>query len=229
MLHVVKLEQFEGPLDLLLSFIEDEKLDISSISLGKVTEQYLLTLEAVEEKNPEELSDFLVVAAKLLLIKSRLLLPDLVPEKDTSDLERSLRMLKEYRDAAQKLEKLIAQKRFMYVREDLPQIEPFFVPPGRVTTDRLRDLFSDILGGIAPMFALSQEVVRRTISAKEKLQEIQAYVSRELEIHFSHLVKKAASRQEVIVTFLVLLELVKRRTVTIAQDGRFGEMVIKKV
>ena len=110
--HVFKLEQFEGPLDLLLRMIEEEKMDVTQVALSKVTDQFIQYLTGIEEKQPEELADFLVVASKLLLIKSRVLLPQVVLEEDGSDLEKQLRIYKEYLEASKILHKIILKKKF---------------------------------------------------------------------------------------------------------------------
>src|SRR3989338_3373250 len=96
MLGIVKVEQFEGPLTLLLELIDDQKLDITQVSLATVADQYLAYIHAQPKWDPDELADFLVVAAKLLLIKSKVLLPnlDLGEEEDTLALEQQLKMLK---------------------------------------------------------------------------------------------------------------------------------------
>ena len=113
--HIFKLEQFEGPLDLLLRMIEEEKMDVTQVALSKVTDQFIQYLTGVEEKQPEELADFLVVASKLLLIKSRVLLPQVVLEEDGSDLEKQLRIYKEYFEKTKKFHKKNFKKTIFYI------------------------------------------------------------------------------------------------------------------
>src|SRR5512147_3265515 len=110
-----KMEKFEGPLDLLLQLIEQEKLSISEISLSKIADQYLESLGQVAEKDPDELADFLVVAAKLLLIKSRELLPSAAPaEEEGPSLESQLKMYKIFWEAAQRIEAQIKKRRWIF-------------------------------------------------------------------------------------------------------------------
>src|SRR3989338_2288737 len=100
-MHAIKLEQFEGPLELLLQLIQDQKLDITQVSLANVADQYLEYIHAQPKWDPDELADFLVVAAKLLLIKSKVLLPNLDLGDDEGDalaLEQQLKMLNQYLD-----------------------------------------------------------------------------------------------------------------------------------
>ena len=115
----VSSDQFAGPLDLILSLIEQEELDISQISLGTITEQYSAALQAMEELPDEELADFLVVAAKLVLIKSRLLIPqqDIPADDPGFELERQLRMYKAYADAAKHIETLYTSGNGLFVRD----------------------------------------------------------------------------------------------------------------
>src|SRR3989338_8123265 len=114
-MYAVKFEQFEGPLDLLLSMIEGEKLDITKVALSKIAEDYLRLVQGA--KLPaEEVADFLLVASKLLLIKSQALFPNLAVEDEGPALESQLRLLKLYHDASKGIEVLIAQKHFVYFR-----------------------------------------------------------------------------------------------------------------
>ena len=115
-----KLEQFEGPLDLLLQLIEDQKLEITNISLAQVTDQYIQYLNHAHDLRPEDLADFLVVAAKLLYLKSRALLPALrldEEEADAGELEKQLKIYKEYLDASKKIEQMIKAGHFAFARE----------------------------------------------------------------------------------------------------------------
>src|SRR3990167_7246611 len=112
----IKLEQFEGPLDLLLTLIEEQKIDITQVSLSQVTEQFLQYVSTARGMHPEELADFLVVAAKLLFIKSKTLLPSLHIEEEDGDLEKQLKMYKLYYDASQRIQAMLAQRRYSFSR-----------------------------------------------------------------------------------------------------------------
>src|SRR3989344_1840520 len=117
--YQVKLEKFQGPLDLLLQLIEAEELPISEVALSAVTEQYVKHLHSIEEKNPDELADFLLVASKLLLIKSRILLPEINfgAEEDGMSLEEQVRLYREYAVASREVHKMIGKHRFVFSRE----------------------------------------------------------------------------------------------------------------
>ncbi|MFC1975709.1 segregation and condensation protein A, partial [Chloroflexota bacterium] len=150
----VELPDFEGPLDLLLSLIEQEELDITKISLARVTDQYLAYLEILREVNPDELTDFLMVAAKLILIKSEMLLPRPPPsiieeeEEDVGDeLARQLLIYKQFKEIATHLKEIEdkGQRNFVRVVTSAPKIEPKLIP-GTVSVDQLllaaRDAFA---------------------------------------------------------------------------------------
>lgn len=227
----VRLQQFEGPLELLLELIELEKLDITDIALSQVTEQYMSYLKQVSDTNPDELADFLVVASKLLLIKSRVLLPELVVEgEDEVDLAMQLKMYKEYYDAAKVLHTRILKKHFSFSRQKpAVPITPVFNPPKLLTAIGLKELFLEVLKEIEPIIDLPKDVVRRAVSLQEKIQSIQQLMIEKVNTNFSKLLKGSSSRMEVIVTFLALLELVKQRTVTLHQQELFDDIVIESV
>ena len=227
----VKLQQFEGPLELLLELIELEKLDISNIALSQVTEQYLSYLKHVSDTTPDELADFLVVASKLLLIKSRVLLPELVlPGEEEADLAMQLKMYKEYYDASKVLHASIVKKHFAYSRQKpAVPITPVFNPPHNLTAGALKDLFLGVLKDIEPIIELPKEVIRRAVSLHEKIQSIQKMIAEKATMQFSQLLHSAKSRMEVIVTFLALLELVKQRTVTLHQTALFDDISVESV
>jgi len=231
--YKIKIEQFEGPLDLLLQLIEQEEMDITEVSLANVTEQYLRYINSSEvEISLEELADFLVVAAKLLLIKSRILLPQLHidEEEDGIDLEQQLKIYREFYDASKVLHKMILRKKFLFQRERAAvRVENIFNPPKSLTADRLRDLFRGVLKDLEPWVSLPREVMVKTISIKERIANIQELISRGVNTSFRELLKGTKSKTEVIVTFLALLELVKQRSIAVVQEGIFDDIVVKRM
>jgi segregation and condensation protein A len=228
MIHV-RLQQFEGPLDLLLQLIERQELDISTVSLAEVTDQYLGTLEQVERRNPDELADFLVVAAKLLLIKSRILLPQLnLPDEEGIPLEDQLRLYKTFVGASVVLYKLFRRRHVMYPREHTATLEPTFMPPDRLGLADLADAFRLALERLEPVTMISQTTIARTVSLQQKIESIRDLLFSQTAVNFKQLLEHAESRMDVIVTFLALLELVKQRTALVVQDENFSEIQITK-
>ncbi len=227
-MYQVRLEKFEGPLALLLQLIEGEKLSITEISLAQVTESYLAHLK--EQKIAEdELADFLVIAAKLLLLKSKQLLPDLTMEEEGLGLEEQLRMYREYVEAAKKIDDLIKKKKFSFFRQAVLKPEGMgFFPPRGFKAEKMKRVFEEVLARLRPLLELPQATLEKTISIKEKIQQIQNLLKSGLTMGFQEILKNVKTRTEIIVSFLALLELVKQRTVVVSQESVFEEIVIKR-
>lgn len=229
----IKLEQFQGPLDLLLRLILEEKLDITEISLAKVTEQFIEYLTQVEELRPEELADFLVVATKLLLIKSRAMLPYLNWEEveEESNLTEQLKLYQEFYHAAEKLAQRLSAKQYSFGRVDnyFSHPEPVFNPPPRLTAQGLQDYFKDALLKLEPIVRLPQAALARTISLKEKIAHLQDHLVDKVQMNFKDLISQSQDRGEVIVTFLALLELIKKQVVCVKQAEYHADIMIEKI
>ncbi|PIY95995.1 MAG: hypothetical protein COY66_05340 [Candidatus Kerfeldbacteria bacterium CG_4_10_14_0_8_um_filter_42_10] len=228
-MYQFKLDKFEGPLDLLLKLIEEEELDISEVSLAKVTEQYLDYLEQAQDLPMGELADFLVVAAKLLLIKSKILLPTIELEEEEGDLEQQLKIYRIFLETSKVIQKIISKKKFAYIRENkkIRDREPIFNPPKSISTLNLKTLFQEVLGNIEPIVKLPQELIKRTVSIQEKINEIKEMILQKSSLSFGTLLSKAESKTEIIVTFLAILELVKRKSVQVAQKDIFDDIYIE--
>ena len=230
-MYKVSLENFEGPLDLLLQLIEKEELDITQISLAKVTDTFLSYLEKIEEIKPDELADFLVVAAKLLLIKSSLLLPTMISsEEEVTDLVDQLKIYREFLLASKNIQKMINRKNFSYSREKFPSglVQRNFRLTTKITTSMLKNIFENILQVIISQIKLAQSKIEKVISLKEKIADLINFLNKFAEVKFSQIVTKS-TKAEIVVTFLAILELVKEKTITIYQDGLFEDITIKKI
>lgn len=232
-LHKIKVQEFEGPLDLLLQLIEDQKLEITKINLAEVTEQYikLLNQSAAEKILPEQLADFLVVAARLLLIKSKALLPFLQwdEEDEGEELTKQLKIYKEYLDASKVIAKMLNKKHFSFSRQRLWVAEEIgFAPPKELKAENLKLAFQSILSGLEPFLALKTDTVRKTIDIQEKIQSIRDRIYHQATTNFSEILKEAKNKTEVIVSFLALLELMKQRTIIVKQIGNFNDISIEK-
>ncbi len=233
-MYKISVEQFEGPLDLLLHLIEQEKLEITKISLAQVTEQYIQVLQQAKDSQikTDELADFLVVAARLLLIKSRALLPFLQWEEEDEgeELTAQLKIYKEYLEATKVLQKIIAKKKFSFSRDKLLTLEDIgFAPPPKLTAARLAEMFRQVLSGLEPWLNFPSEVIRKTISIQEKIQQIREKISQQATSNFSEILKDAKNKTEVIISFLALLELMKQRIIFVKQDKTFDDITINKL
>lgn len=223
-----KISAFEGPLDLLLQMVEQEELAITAVSLAHITDQYIEYLEHAQTIPKEELADFLLVAARLLFIKSRALLPQMAVPLDESgiSLEDQLRMYQQFAHAAQAINGLIQQKRFLFPREKPPIQMGVFLPPRTVSAERLAQIFRELLRAIAPVVRFPKAAVERAVSIQEKMHELRTLLSAQGELSFHTFLRAAASTTEVVVSFLALLEMVKQRTVRVSQEALFHDITV---
>ena len=233
--YQVALPVFEGPLDLLLHLIEREELDITQVSLAQVTNQYLEYLTQISERDPDSLADFMVVAAKLLLIKSRVLLPQPPappsPEEEDvgEDLVRQLIEYKKFKNAARWLESLETQGMQSYIRlAGVPSLEPT-VDLGDITLDELLATVRQVLAVKPPAPSVNGTVAPVTITIADQMSLIERETARGRPVSFRRLLDRVANRLEVIVTLLALLEMVKQRRVTMRQDRLFSDILIERV
>lgn len=221
----IKLEQFEGPLELLLGMIEEEKLDITKVSLSKIAGEYLSYMQTATLP-PEELADFLVVAAKLLLIKSQALFPALAVEDEGPSLEGQLKLLKLYHDASKRIEAMIRAGQFVYFKDKLP-VERVFRPPPRLTLIRLCEAFEAVIKSLEPLVRIPKQIVLRAISIGERIERLKNTIIEKLTMSFKNFIGGGQDKTEVIVSFLALLELCKQRIVEVKQEKLFHDIMIE--
>ncbi|MEW6230724.1 MAG: segregation/condensation protein A [Chloroflexota bacterium] len=231
--YQVNLMVFQGPLDLLLQLVEQRKLDITTISLAQVADQYVEYIGRMPEHDPEVLSGFLVVAAKLLLLKSWALLPR--PPQETAEeegdpgeeLARQLLEYKRFKEAAAHLRAWEERGERSYVRIAPP---PKVVGELRLEGVTLADLAQAVRRALATM--PGQEpgrlVLPEIFSIDDKMGLIESLLDGQGEVAFSSLLSAAASKLEVIVTFLALLELLKQGRAFAYQHCVFGEIRIAR-
>lgn len=230
----IKLEQhqFEGPLDLLLQLIEGQQMDITALSLANVTEQFLAYVRNLQEKNPINLADFLIIAAKLLVIKSKALLPNLefgIEEEESAyDLTQQLLIYKKFKEVAKHLRLMDVKRKQSWTRDvDFSDLVTF-VPDPEVTVDTLTDKLRTLATELREIVKLPEKVMEEVVSITEKINHIQTLISEKVETSLSALLKDAKSKTEVIVTFLALLELTKQKILSLDQEEHFADIIIKK-
>jgi|SRR3989338_1094817 len=228
----IKHEKFEGPLDLLLELIEKEKFSISEISLAKVTDDYIKHVKSLEKIDPESLAEFLVVAAQLMLIKSRSLLPNLrlseEEEASIDDLEKRLAEYKRIKELVKELRVLEAKRQPVFTREAYAGMEIIFYPPKKLSAAWLKNAFSAFLASLPKLEKLAEEKIRKIISLEEKIAHIRASLQDTLAHAFSEITRGAKEKVEVIVSFLAILELAKQKFVELHQNKPFAEIMVKK-
>lgn len=223
-------QNFNGPLDLLLQLIEDKKLEITSLSLSDVTEDFLAHIEKMEEKNAEELADFLMVAARLLLLKSKALLPFLGQEEEIDDLEKQLKLYKQFVEASKQIEAMLKLNRFTFSRQKaiVPK-ETVFTPPIGVTSVKLRNVFLIVLKKLDPIVKLPRQAIEKTVSLQQKILQIREFLNTSKRIGFRKMMSDAKSKTEVIINFLAILELVKQSELKVKQTNLFDDIILERV
>jgi len=229
MSHNVRVGQFEGPLDLLLQLVENEELIITEVALHKVTEQFLAIIEE-SNLSTEELADFLVVASKLLWLKSRALLPELAGEVEEADaLAGQLKIYQQYYQASKVMEQRLKEQHFCYApRAPLQLLTVQFRPPQGLAVAQLSLVFKKLLSSLKPLVQLPQIMINRTISLSEKISRVWFLIKDKTRLGFQHLMQNSTDKTELIVTFLAVLELTKQKQIAVEQTGLFSEITIVK-
>ncbi len=235
--YKVRLEIFEGPLDLLLYLIKKEELDISDINIEKITSQYLEYLELMRMLDLEIAGEFLVMAATLMYIKSRMLLPEdqraaeEVEEGEDPrwELVRQLVEYKKFKDAAEELAAREAQRQNIYGRTpadpELPA-EPTLAM-GEVSLFDLINAFNEVLKRASKREDY-RDIVDEHFTVADKIEYILRRIGEAVALKFHELFDSAASRNEIVVTFLAMLELIRLKRIVIRQPTQFAEIEITR-
>jgi segregation and condensation protein A len=232
--YTVHIPVYEGPLDLLLDLIERAELDITSVSLAMVTDQYLAYIHDLDRARADEISAFLVIAAKLLQIKSEALLPRppaLEPgEEDVGQsLVEQLRLYKLYKDIGVWLEGRQRAGLRTYLRvAPPPRVEPR-LDLSNITLDLLLAAAQTAFARTQQKEPLASVIAAPRITIREKIDLIAKALKQIQRANFRGLLTDKPSRLEIVVTFLALLELVKRYRVEARQQGLFSEIEIGRL
>jgi len=235
MSYVVSLKQFDGPLDLLLSLINQYKVDIREIFISEITEQYLAATARLDDLDMDSASEFLRMAAVLLEIKSRALLP--TPPKPLEEGEetpeealiRRLTEYKAYKEACEEMRELEEQARQMYGK--LP--EEFPLPPPRIelsgmAVDKLAAAFIKIMrrfNDAGNMTPVEREIQKDIYTVQTCMLRIQSKIRHE-RIKFEQLFDDMPTRAEVVAMFIAMLELLRLNRLKISQRGRYGDIYL---
>ena len=230
MAYTVKVDQFEGPLDLLLVLIEEQKLDITMLSLAQVTDQYLAYVKGKKQISLQNLSEFLTVATRLILIKSKALLPLLEledeEEKEIHDLQEQLAVLKMFVDSAEKIEILLQRSHRSFSREGYSGVEAVFCPPENMRVFDLQRAYRNVLQEMPSPEKLREHILQEVMSLEEKIAQVQKMICTRAVASFSELAKSAKDKIEIVLSFLALLELIKQEVIVARQQGIFGEITL---
>jgi segregation and condensation protein A len=239
----VRLEVFEGPLDLLLYLIEKNKIDIYDIPIVMITEQYMAYIRNMQTQDMNVMSEFLVMAATLIDIKCRMLLPREVNEEGEEEdpreeLVRKLLEYKMYKYMAFELrDRQVDAAKSWYKEPSLPkEVEDYKAPidyeelMGGVNLAKLHEIFKNVLkrqeDKIDPIRSGFGKIEKDEINMEEKQIYIEDYVKSHKTFSFRNLLEKQGSKMEVIVTFMAILEMMKQGVISIVQEETFSDIII---
>ncbi len=237
--YKVKLEVFEGPLDLLLYLIKRDEVDIYDISIERITKQYLSYIEAFQVLNIELAGEFIVMAANLLYIKSRTLLPvdqqmaeeDAEEEDPRWELIRQLIEYKKFKEAAALLRDQETKQENLFAR--VP-VTPDLAPVENILVDEvgifdLIHAFQKILKRLEKKPENLAEIFAENFTVSDKIEHVLRITQSGVPVRFEELFADAAGRTEIVVTFLAMLELIRLKQLRVRQEGLCGEIWIDRV
>ncbi|MBQ7972863.1 MAG: segregation/condensation protein A [Lachnospiraceae bacterium] len=239
----VKLEVFEGPLDLLLHLIEKNKVDIYDIPIVEITAQYLDYISRMQKEDMNVVSEFLVMAATLLDIKCKMLLPPEVNEEGEeedprAELVQKLLEYKMYKYMSYELKDMqMNAERFLYKKATIPEEVKSYEHPidyeelvGDSNLTLLHELFQQIMkrqeDKIDPIRSNFGKIKKEEINLDAKQEYVCNYIAKNKKCSFRQLLEKQQSKMEIIVTFLIILEMIKVGSVDVEQEDTFGDISI---
>ncbi len=227
----IKTDAFEGPLELLLDLVEKRKLLINDISLAEVTDEYMQHVSVMQELSLPNTAQFINLAATLLLIKSKSLLPVLQltneEEEDIGDLEIRLRRYQMYRAIAKEIEERFGKK-VLHQRQFLPDKKPLFVTDRYTTLDNLSEIIKTVVTKLPKREIKPKVQVRKVISLEEMIDRLHTRIENQMKLTLSELVEDCNERVHIIVGFLAVLESVKQGNILVAQMNRFADIEIEQ-
>lgn len=225
---IVRGPSYEGPFELLLELIEKRQLSVNELTLAQVTDDFIEHVRSHAQFPMEDATNFIAVAATLLLIKSRSLIPELElsteEEEDVEDLTRRLAAYERTRETARELQRLFGRSVMVSAGERRP--EPMFSPSRDLTTELLLKALTDAFATLEKEEKLPEARVRATISIEEVMDNLRTRVERALTLSFKEFTGDTKEKVEVIVSFLALLELVKQGAMEVAQHSTYGDIHI---
>lgn len=242
----IKLEVFEGPLDLLLHLIDKNKVNIYDIPIALITDQYLDYVAGMDKGDLNLVSEFLVMAAMLLDIKSKMLLPvDPVEDEEAEDprqeLVEKLLEYKMYKYMSMELkDRQVDADKLLYKQATIPSEVAAYEEPvdmeellSDVTLIKLREIFNDVLkrceDKIDPVRSKFGKIEKEDVNLEEKTEFVHTYVREHKQFSFRQLLTKSSSKMEIIVTFLVILEMIKGGKVAVVQENRRDDIIINSL
>jgi len=239
----VKLEVFEGPLDLLLHLIDKNKVDIYDIPIVEITNQYMEYIEAMQEKDLNIVSEFLLMAATLLDIKCRMLLPaevneDGEEEDPRAELVEQLIQYKMYKYMSYELkDRQMDGALLMFKDATVPEEVKAYEEPvdldallDGLTLAKLNSIFKDMMkkqqDKIDPVHSTFGKIEKEEVTVEDKLEYLNKYITSHKKFSFRDLLQKQRSKTQLVVTFLAILEMMKMGTIWVEQENTFDDIII---
>ena len=227
----IQTEVYTGPLDLLIDLIERRKLLVNDISLASVTDDYMQHVAKLEKHSLRDVADFIVLAATLLLLKSKSLLPILelteVEEEGIDQLESRLKRYQIFRNAGKIIESIFG-KRVSYERPYVPDRTPLFVPDRYAQVDALKTAIASVIENLPKKVEKPKVQVRKVVSLEEMIENLKSRIEKQISFKFKDFTGSAAERSTIIVGFLAVLEMVKQGGVLAKQGAHFSDIEIER-
>lgn len=229
MKFAVEQDAYAGPFPVLLELLESQELSISSVSLAKIADDFSCYLDEHDVAS-EELADFLLVASRLIYLKTKELMPYLIVEEEEEgvDLADQMRLYQHFVEYAKGIGGLVAEPIGSYGRMLRKKNLEVYATETYITKKLLRDAFSGLLKRNEPFFLLKQSSIERVESVKERMHRLSNAIQSRAKIGFKEIVSSASSKADVVVSFLALLELLKSRIVK-ATQGDDHDIIIERV
>lgn len=224
---IAKAGEFEGPIEVLLRLIEERKMHISQVSLASVADDFISYLQTIEETKKSEIANFILVASTLMLIKSLALLPTLQvtsEEKEgIEDLERRLRLYQRMKDLSVHVKERFGAQ-IIFSREGGKEITPVFAPTAEITGPGIVQAIKNLIQNFPKPEQIPQVVIKKVISLEEAIESLTKRVQSALQMSFKQFVGNQKEKVNVIVSFLGMLELVKRGIISVEQQNHFEDI-----
>lgn len=224
----IKTDSYEGPFELVLDLIESRKLLVNELALANITDEFIQHVRAQEVFPVEETANFIQIAATLLLIKSKSLIPDLTltdeEQEDVDDLKRRLAAFEKVREAARELARIFGKALMLPAGERAPEVT--FAPTKDFTRENLAEALARVLAARQTVEELPEARVRPMVTIEEMMDRLAKRVQSAMTLSFKEFAGSAKEKVEIIVSFLALLELVKQGAVAAEQYETYGDIRI---
>ncbi len=232
--YTIKTSSFEGPFNVLLSLIEERKLFINDLSLAAVTEEYLKYVNDLGLKRPEEQVQFITIAATLILIKSKSLLPNLnltdEEKTDISSLETRLRLYELFSKISENISKQFGSS-MIFPSGERKRDVLIFLPDEQITPERMMTFARDALGRVPKKTIMPEVEVKKVISLEEMIDKLTERIENALSMNFREFAGGVTTKAEkvmVVVGFLAILEMVKQGILSAEQENNYDDIIILK-